>query len=343
MDILLINANPVVSRLMALCTRDAAYRLEEISSASQAQKEHYDIVFADDGSYTVVTEGFVNGLDASKKIFLSSSMHAIPGFDRVIRKPFLPSQIIEVLEGKEHEGMQESEGVIPELEKVAESIEASDEGGDEACASEETEKMDIESEIDRVDDPSGLTFEELEGLSESIGEETPSIFPLTAEDENTSESEELSESEDDAEVLAEPTDAVLDSMEIEKIKELLKMDEEEQAQSDLSLPEALTPEAYEARKVEAIKEDLIAQGLEIVDEETFVEELGVEEEAPMRQKRKKKSKKSKKNSKKSKKLTLEALETLEMMFAYTIRKTKPKKLRKLLKGEKVKVKLKDPR
>jgi len=236
MDILLINANPVVSRLMALCTRDAAYRLEEISSASQAQKEHYDIVFVDDGSYTVVTEGFVNGLDASKKIFLSSSMHEIPGFDRVIRKPFLPSQIIEVLEGKEHERMQESEGVISEPEKVAESIEASDEGGDEACVSEETEKMDIESEIDRADDPSGLTFEELEGLSESIGEETPSIFPLTAEDENTSESEELSESEDDAEVLAEPTDAVLDSMEIEKIKELLKMDEEEQAESDLSSP-----------------------------------------------------------------------------------------------------------
>jgi len=231
--------------------------------------------------------------------------------------------------------MRESEGVIPEPEKAAESIEASDEGGDEACASEETEKMDIESEIDRVDDPSGLTFEELEGLSESIGEETPSIFPLTAEDENTSESEELSESEDDAEVLAEPTDAVLDSMEIEKIKELLKMDEEEQAESDLSSLEALTPEEYEARKVEAIKEDLIAQGLEIVDEETFVEELGVEDETPMRQK-------SKKKSKKSKKLTLEELETLEMMFAYTIRKSKPKKLRKLLKGEKVKLKLKDP-
>ena len=338
MDILLINANPVVSRLMALCTRDAAYRLEEISSASQAQKEHYDIVFVDDGSYTVVTEGFVNGLDASKKIFLSSSMDTIPGFDSVIRKPFLPSQIIEVLEGKEHEGMQESEGVIPEPEKAAESIETYDEG----CASEETEKMDIESEIDRADDPSGLTFEELEGLSESIGEETLSIFPLTAQEEskvsveeNRSESEELSESEDDAEVLAEPTDAVLDSMEIEKIKELLKMDEEEQAESDLSSPEVLTPEEYEARKVEAIKEDLIAQGLEIVDEETFVEELGVEDEAQMRQK-------SKKKSKKSKKLTLEELETLEMMFAYTIRKTKPKKLRKLLKGEKVKLKLKDP-
>ncbi len=335
MDILLINANPVVSRLMALCTRDAAYRLEEISNTSQAQKEHYDIVFVDDGSYTVVTEGFVNGLDASKKIFLSSSMHEIPGFDRVIRKPFLPSQIIEVLEGKEHEGMQESEGVIPEPEKAAESIDVSDEGGDEVCAVEETEGMDIESETATAEDPSGLTFEELEGLSESIGEEIPSIFPLTTEDENTSESEDLSEAEDDAEVLAEPTDAVLDSMEIEKIKELLKMDEEEQAESDLSSPEALTPEEYEARKVEAIKEDLIAQGLEIVDEETFVEELGVEEEAPIRQM-------SKKKSKKSKALTLEELEKLEMMFAYTIRKTKPKKLRQLLKGEKVKLKLKDP-
>jgi len=340
MDILLINANPVVSRLMALCTRDAVYQLEEISSASQAQKEHYDIVFVDDGSYTVVTEGFVNGLDASKKIFLSSSMHEIPGFDRVIRKPFLPSQIIEVLEGKEHEGMHESEAVISEPKQAAESKEASDKRDDEVRVDEETERMDIESGI-VADDPSGLTFEELDGISESIGEETPSIFPLTAEEdsqepvqERVSEDEISLESEDDAEVLAEPTDAVLDTLEIEKIKELLRMDEEEAAQSDTPAPEALSPEEYESRKVEAIKEDLIAQGLEIVDEETFVEELGVEDEASMIPKRKKKSKKSKR-------LTLEELEKLEMMFAYTIRKIKPKKLRKLLKGEKVKLKLKD--
>ncbi len=62
---------------------------------------------------------------------------------------------------------------------------------------------------------------------------------------------------------------VLNSDEIEKIKALLEMDDE------IALTEE-TPwsdDEYEARKVKIIKEQLIADGLEIIEEDAIVEAL----------------------------------------------------------------------
>ncbi len=99
MDILLINANPMVSNLIALSTRDEMYRLDEISDAMKVDTSGYDIVFVDDEIYTETVEAFVQGLDVKRKVFLSSGeQKSVMGFDKVIRKPFLPSQILEVLE-----------------------------------------------------------------------------------------------------------------------------------------------------------------------------------------------------------------------------------------------------
>jgi hypothetical protein len=313
MDILLINSNPVVSRLMALCVRDAHLHLEEVSGVAQARGKGYDVVFVDDGSYTVVTEGFVKGIDAKRKVFLSSRMQEIPGFDTVIKKPFLPSQIIDILECVEH-GEEES---ISQMKGQSETEEMQEEK--EAQTPKET--ADAELCLPEEEDASGLTFEELGEDVAPSQENFASIFPLTPE-ENREEAEEKSEE----------TEPVLDSDEIARIKALLEMDDEEESMDGES-PEALSEEAYEQRKIEAIKEDLIAQGLEIVDEETIVEELGGESEPAIFSDDDRKKKK--------RKLTLQELEKLEMMFAYTIRKTKPGKLRKLLNGKKVKLKLKD--
>jgi hypothetical protein len=51
MHILLINANPVISRLLALCTRNVDMVLEELEDITVAQRKSYDIVFIDEVSY----------------------------------------------------------------------------------------------------------------------------------------------------------------------------------------------------------------------------------------------------------------------------------------------------
>lgn len=102
MNILLINTNPVVSRLISLCMRDDDTVFEEVRDANLIVLDRYDIVFVDDASYMDGLKDTLTNLMIRKKVFLSaknSSEDSLDYFDEVIQKPFLPSQITAVLEG----------------------------------------------------------------------------------------------------------------------------------------------------------------------------------------------------------------------------------------------------
>jgi uncharacterized membrane protein len=278
MNILLINDNPVVSRLLALCTRDADMVLEEVQGLDTIQHASYDVVFVDEGSYKDEVMNLSEILQIGKKVLLSNVDVAINDFDLTIKKPFLPSQIIEVLES-----------------------------------------MEIDTDE-----------------NERVEKEVPSIFPLS------------SEAEEIVEEINVVNTQVLDETELEKIKGLLEMDDE-----IADTNEVLSEEELEIRKVEAIKEQLIAEGLEIVGEEEIVDELSASDEilifsagdnrekTPKKNKKKKsaKNKKSKKKHKKKKSLdfTEEELEHIEDAVQVAIATLKRKQMKKLLKGKKIEI------
>jgi len=284
--ILLINANPVVSRLFALCTRDEHIQLDEAEDIKEAETgKGYDLLFVDDASYSDVVREFMESRPAiAKKVFISYDHGTNSGFDMTLRKPFLPSQILEIIE---------SASVREEMPKIEEETVIF------PLQNQEEEKS-AETEADRK-------FE------------IPSIFPLASEEVE----EELVE-EAEEEILPE-NPHILDSREIEKIKGLLDMEEEEEV---LPVEEELPEEVVEQRKVEAIKAQLIADGLEIVEEEEIV---GVLESG-------KKSKKKKKSAKRGP-FSKEEFEAVEKAFTEALFKLKPKKIKKLLKGKKVKLTL----
>ncbi len=256
MHILLININPVVSRLISLCMREDSINLEEVQSVGAVARDRYDVVFVDEASFVDETQEVLANLMMRKKVFLSSSDEVSDKarlFDSIIKKPFLPSQIAAVLESLE-----------------------------------EDDTLEVATEI-------------------------PSIFPLSSDKESVENTEEgVDETlEEDAEVNPE----VLDLNEIDKIKALLEMEEEVEAVSD---------KEYESRKVEVIKQQLIADGLEIVDEDEYVEALS----------KKSKSKKSKKDKKKN-----EETFTFEETLLTAVEGMKVKKIKKLLKGAEVTIKI----
>jgi len=274
MTILLINDNPVVSRLLALCTRDDDMLLEEVKGVQSIQNEFYDVVFIDEGSYVGAVLNLSENMHIGKKILLSTVDVEINNFDLTIKKPFLPSQIIEVLESIE---VQTDEG-------------------------------------------------------KSVEKKVPSIFPLSSEEKELIE---------DIDTLKTQ---VLDETELEKIKGLLEMGDEITVSN-----EVLSEEELETRKVEAIKEQLIAEGLEIVGEEEIVDELSVSDEvlifsaednrkkSPKKNKKKKSAKKKKHKKKKYLDFTEEELERIEDAIQVAIATLKRKKMKKLLKGKKIKI------
>ncbi len=282
MHILLININPVVSRLIALCMREEHIDLEEVQNIGTVSRDKYDVVFVDDASYDDEVREVLANLIMRKKVFLSSNDEmstATRVFDSVIKKPFLPSQITAVLESLEEDNT---------LEAVT---------------------------------------------------EVPSIFPLFNDEVNI---ENVEEAEDEIVEEDEKVDTkVLDLNEIDKIKTLLDMDEE---------VEEVSEEEYESRKVEVIKQQLIADGLEIVDEDEYVEALS---KKPLSEKKKKlKKMKSCKNEDKKSKLKIskkekirkdkkknEEIFTFEEALLAAVEGMKVKKIKKLLKGAEVTIKI----
>ena len=248
MHILLINTNPVVSRLVSLCAREEHIDLEEVHGVDAVARDRYDVVFVDEASYADEAKELLVNLIIRKKVFLSSSdemSDEASVFDSIITKPFLPSQIIAVLES-----LEEEETLAP-------------------------------------------------------AKEIPSIFPLSSDDEKVGTK-------------------VLDTSEIEKIKALLEMKEE---------VEEVNEAEYESRKREVIKQQLITDGLEIVDEDEYVEALS---KKPL-EKKKRKLEKSKKKTKDKKKK--EEIFTFEEALLAAIEGMKVKKIKKLLKNAEITIKI----
>ena len=266
MNILLINTNPVVSRLISLCMRDDDTVFEEVADANLIVLDRYDIVFVDDASYVDGLKDTLTNLMIRKKVFLSaknSSEDSLDYFDEVINKPFLPSQITAVLE----------------------------------------------------------SLDEIENDTEEI-EDEHFIFPLSTEDGPKKDEIEPKETE------------VLDSSEIERIKALLEDDDSELA--PVEIEHSLD---YETRKVEAITQHLEADGLEIVSEEEYVEILSKKPKKLKKIKLSKEKEQKKKEQKKKEKKKKEETYTFEEALIVAAEGMKVKKIKKLLKGADVTIKI----
>jgi len=125
MHILLINANPVVSRLLVLCTRDVAMVLDEVTSVEDVQRTAYDIVFVDEASYGDDVNELLVRLGTPKKVFISYRSDDMKGFDISIKKPFLPSQITDIIkeiETKEIDAPKKEEQLAIQSDEKEEDI-----------------------------------------------------------------------------------------------------------------------------------------------------------------------------------------------------------------------------
>jgi len=271
MNILLINANPVVSRLLILCTRDENVVLHEVSTPSDVTFYDYDVIFIDEASYGRDVSDLLSKIDETKKIFISYRNDEMIGFDITIKKPFLPSQIIDIIQNTL------------------------------------TEKDTARNESNN---PTDIKIPEQISLDEDEMQTEETLPP-----------------------------SVLDEDEIDKIKALLNMNEE-----TIPSEEILKDDALEARKIELIKEQLIADGLEIVDETEIVEELSISLDGTLEKHTKTKEKKTKLKKKKSKskkiKFTEENMEHIEDAVEIAMASMTKKQMKKLLKGKTIEISVK---
>lgn len=190
MNILLINDNPVVNKLVTLSAQKTSDNLEVVDSLENLESSTYDLVVIDDTLYSDELH-----MELNAKVQYSSSLYIcardaeeVSDFTKILKKPFLPTDLVElfsvlskvvdeidlsVLDEHENEvslELQELEDEIEELESLDEELdlgELEDEleeemTGDRILDDEEAQKVkDLLEETDmNIDDELLLEAEE---------------------------------------------------------------------------------------------------------------------------------------------------------------------------------------
>jgi len=101
MDILLVNSNPIVNRLISLCSKQVSANINIKHSLELSDLSIYDKVFIDEAMLDEKTTDILKSTHIGTRILLASKNFNIDDsiiFDYIVDKPFLPSKIVEILQ-----------------------------------------------------------------------------------------------------------------------------------------------------------------------------------------------------------------------------------------------------
>ena len=173
MKILLLNDNPVVNKLVTLSAQKTSDELEVVENPDNINEGTYDLLVVDDALYEdTLFQNLEEKINFTKSLHIcSKDTENASEFSRTIKKPFLPTDLVELFSviGKE------VAGDIIEEEPTDESVLSSEDdiSLDKIALDDEEELVDIDSEI---------TTDELEALEDNLEEDlSSSVVDLDSE------------------------------------------------------------------------------------------------------------------------------------------------------------------
>lgn len=281
MNILLINDNPVVNKLVTLSAQKTSDNLEVVESLDALESTTYDLVVIDDTLYSDALY-----MELNEKVTYSTSLYIcsrdteeVDGFTKILKKPFLPTDLVELFSvlSKESDEIDTStleedtavaeEEVLAELEDLGEIEELGEveDLEDELEEIDELEDLDEELSLDDLEDDSSgesvLDDEEAQKVKDLL-EETE--MDINLDDELDLEELVLEdEPEDEEELVLEEEPAVEEEAEVE-------LEEEPETEEEVELEEE--PDIDIASQIENAVDDLSEEELESeIDEETLLD------------------------------------------------------------------------
>lgn len=257
MRILLLNDNPVVRKLVALSAQKTKDDLSVVWSVDEIEHQQYDLLIVDDANYSdEVMSALKEKIEYKSSLLMATRGAAVPaGFDKVINKPFLPTDLVELFVGIEKS-----------LPSAAENEEAS------APAEEENENIlgsgyavdDLDMLLDTDDESDSLNDYELEDVS---GEEVPLKTNVLDQDE-VQELQDLLDDTDEIEDDFVLDDTVFESS-MDELPDSLSMEDLDNDLLDL----------LDESKPSAEEEDDLADFMNEMDLEALMPDEDVQEES----------------------------------------------------------------
>lgn len=163
MKILLINNNPVVSRLTALSARKEDIEIDEIQEVTELSSDKYDIVFVDADSWSKDVDDIIaDNIKVQKRVlfYAQDDKDDKGSFDMTILKPFLPSEVSAVIRSIEESEVEEPYEIEEEKhfnildksnETKREELFTLESDKEEKKEENELESVDLEKELEKVD------------------------------------------------------------------------------------------------------------------------------------------------------------------------------------------------
>jgi len=254
MRILLLNDNPVVRKLVALSAQKTKDDLNVIWSVDEIEHDKYDLLIVDDAYYSdEIMAALGERITYKTSLLMATRGNAVPaGFDKVINKPFLPTDLVELFANIEKslpimtEKEEEKSIDLPKIELDAMADEIDD------------ELFGLDDEIDFSEDKSEdlvdlEAFEDLED-DDLLGEMKTNILDHEEVQELQDLLDDSDELEDETELKVEALtfddedefDDLLNGLGMDEGEEELKLDDEELDEAlldDLILDEMEVPES----------------------------------------------------------------------------------------------------
>ncbi|SFV74796.1 Highly acidic protein [hydrothermal vent metagenome] len=290
MNILLLNDNPIVNKLVTLSAKKTSDELEIAGSIEDITKEHYDLIIVDDAKYTpTIMEELQQKISFSTSLcIIAKNSENATEFSHTIKKPFLPTDLIKLFVSVKKEiDTQDIDTTLPENkqelsqeEPFSENDELSFEELPDDLSSLDDELPDELSSLDELNDdfslddepsleendehsledelPDELSLDDEPSLEEnnehSLEDELPDELSLDDEPSLEENDEHSLEDED----LLQEHQPILDKEEIQEVQELLEDEDNFQEEDEEKVSENLDKEdTMENENIETQIEDAL--------------------------------------------------------------------------------------
>ncbi len=222
MKILLITENPTIQKLFSL---SAEKKGDEVSVGNKESipDENYDVVFLDKEVYSKETfDNLKKSFPSSKFVLiLNKNEEKIPGFDEFLQKPFLPTDLIDMLENinenkKSAADVGEDEFDLESFEEIPDAGDFDEKNDDEDFLISDDE---LEKEVEESDEDEDFIIDESELEEDKIDDEEEFLKEDITEEKALENEEENFDMEDLEEIEEMPQETSETSEEIENVQE----------------------------------------------------------------------------------------------------------------------------
>ena len=279
MNILLLNDNPVVTKLVTLSAQKTGSEIFIASNIDEIQGESYDLIIVDEALYSLdLMDELESKITYKHSLYmLSRGAQSVDGFDYEVKKPFLPTDLVELLSSISTALLKiNDESVNPENENLQEDFDMDKDLKSEVSI--DSGILDDDLDLDNLD----LDLDEIDLDNLSIkDDEVGSILDQdeVQEVKNLLDEAELQEDELDLDDEFDSSDIEFDDNKSLVPSDNLKIEELEELEDDFSFDDVDMP--VDSKEEVAEKELQVQENSE---EEPFLEddeELIVPETVPV--------------------------------------------------------------